>query len=112
MRKLGQHPSHTISSSTDHNRVEATLDVSVLFGHNQCNVKAAVDFVVHGVVRPASAIILSRLCLSTEAAMKQLGVCPRSRYAFCDVIRCHLECLGPRTGLWNRRSPGSRAGCK
>ena len=112
LRELGAHPSHAVSTSDFHNRVDATLDVSVLFGYSTHHVKAAEEYVAHGIIRPASVLTLSRLCLAPTAAMTELGFAPtHPRHSFRDVICRHLECLGPRTGVWDsvREIPGLAA---
>jgi len=107
--ELGAHPGHTVSTSGFRNRVDAALDESVLVGFSTDHEQATKDNVVHGIIRPASVLILSRLCLAPIVAMQELGfasTCPL--HSFRDVIRRHLECLGPRAGVWEsvREIPG------
>ena len=103
LRELGHHPHQPPPPPCSHvhnSHVHAALDVSILFGYSTTHMEAAVDFVVHGHMRPASVHILSRLCLTTVAAMNTLGGDGRLRHSFRAVVRRHLEQHGPRTGLW------------
>ena len=100
LRELGQHPTTPSAQADAVHRVDAALDVSILFGYSETHMKAAADFVDRGHIRPASVRILSRLCLTTEAAMDVLGGDGSLHHSFRAVIRRHLEEFGPRTGVW------------
>ena len=100
LRELGQHPDTPSTQAHVDGHVDGALDVSILFGYSATNIKAATDFVERGHIRPASVRILSRLCLTTVAAMNMLGGDGSLHYSFRAVIRRHLEQDGPRTGVW------------
>ena len=105
LHELGRHPScrrhEACTGDIDSDsHVDDALDVSILFGYSAANVKAATDFVVHGHIRPASVRVLSRLCLTTGAAIRALGGDSSRHHSFRAVIRRHLEYRGPRTGVW------------
>ena len=100
LRELGQHPDTPSTQAHIDGHVDGVLDVSILFGYSAINIKAATDFVERGHIRPASVRILSRLCLTTVAAMNMLGGDRSLHYSFRAVIRRHLEQNGPRTGVW------------
>ena len=102
LRELGRHPHHPPPSHVDVDGlpVDASLDVSILFEYSDSNMMAAEHFVERGEISPASVRTLSRLCLTTVAAMNALGGDGTLHYSFRAVIRRHLEQLGPRTGVW------------
>ena len=108
LRELGQHPTTPSAQANASSRVDDALDVSILFGCSESHIKAAADFVDRGHIRPASVRILSRLRLTTVAAMDALGGDGSVHHSFRAVIRCHLEVFGPRTGVWEHvcDSPG------